>query len=168
MEFMQHFMQREFDFGIVRPFEVRDLRRITPHVTFADYVYSDLMYMDYYFRRSHVLHPRPIDRRSPFQGKIWMLIDESGASAVQIVADFYRHNGFATFVGEPTRGMMPSHWGSLLFPLPNTGLIIRYDPAFVINPRTNRPLEEGTEPHYFNRPGLDALETTLELIRERG
>ena len=27
-----------------------------------------------------------------------------------------------------------------------------------------RSLEAGTAPHYFNSPGLDALETVLELI----
>jgi len=47
----------------------------------------------------------------------------------------------------------------------NTGIIIRFDPAFVTDFR-GRPLEYGIEPHYFNRPGMDALETVLAMIAE--
>ena len=161
------FMQTVLDSGMKRTFNISDLRTIiAPRITFPEYVLDDLMYMNYHFRMPHVMHPLPREERSPFQGKIWMLISESNASAAQIVADFYKYSGFATLVGETTRGMMPPPWSSAYFSLPNTGLIIRYDPAYVINPRSSRPLEEGTEPHYFNRRGLDALETVLEMIRE--
>ena len=56
-------------------------------------------------------------------------------------------------------------WGSNFFALPNTGFIIRYNPTLILD-SSGRPLEYGTQPHFFNRPGLDALETVLELIEE--
>ncbi|MDR2183094.1 MAG: hypothetical protein LBE55_02865 [Clostridiales bacterium] len=105
--------------------------------------------------------------RSDFNGKIWMLIDGGVFSSSQIVAEFYKQTGFATFVGETTGGMVAAPMGSNFFALPNTGIIIRYDPTFVTN-RYGRPLEYGTRPHHYNRPGMDALETTLALIAEGG
>jgi len=37
---------------------------------------------------------------------------------------------------------------------------------FYVTDRYGRPLEAGTIPHYFNRPGMDALETVLAMIEE--
>ena len=109
-------------------------------------------------------HVRPT-WQSNFYGKIWMLIDEGVFSASQMVAEFYKQAGFATFVGETTGGMVATPMGSNFFSLPNTGIIIRYDPTLATN-RNGRPLEYGTDPHHFNRLGMDALETTLALIAE--
>jgi len=116
----------------------------------------------YRFNETRVARSRG---RNEFDGKIWMLIDGSVFSASQIIAETYKQVGFATLVGETTGGMVASPMGSNFFSLPNTGIIIRYDPTFVTT-RYGRPLEYGTDPHHFNRPGMDALETTLALIAE--
>ena len=102
-----------------------------------------------------------------FGGRIWMLIDGDMFSGSQIVAEFSKQTGFATLVGELTGGAAPAPppLTSSFFALPNTGIIIRYDPTFVTN-RYGRPMEYGTVPHYFNRPGMDALETVLAMIAE--
>jgi len=94
-----------------------------------------------------------------------MLIDAGCFSAASMVAEFYKNTGFATLVGEPTGGAIPSPSGSAFFVLPNTGIVIRYDPTLVVN-RHGKPLEYGTQPHYLNRPGMDALDTVLVLIAE--
>jgi len=49
--------------------------------------------------------------------------------------------------------------------MPNTGIIFYFDIFYVTDSR-GRPLEAGTIPHFFNRPGMDALETVLALIAE--
>ena len=94
-----------------------------------------------------------------------MLIDENVYSSALDVAAVHKDIGFATFVGETTGGGAGSPWYSNFFSLPNTGIIIRYDPGLVVDVR-GRPLEYGIEPHYFNRPEMDALETVLAMIAE--
>jgi len=37
---------------------------------------------------------------------------------------------------------------------------------FYVTDSLGRPLEAGNVPHYFNRPGIDALEAVLALIKE--
>ena len=50
-------------------------------------------------------------------------------------------------------------------PMPNTGVIFYFDMFYITDAR-GRPIEAGTDPHFFNRPGMDALETVLALIAE--
>jgi len=38
--------------------------------------------------------------------------------------------------------------------------------ATLVTDIRGRPLEYGIDPHYFNRPGMDALETVLAMIAE--
>ena len=104
--------------------------------------------------------------RNDFSGQIWLLVDEMSASASEHVAALYKRENLAVIVGETTRGAI---WNpglrNLLFALPNTGLVIRFEIGYVID-RTGRSLAEGIPPHIFNRPGMDALETVLALIKE--
>ena len=99
-----------------------------------------------------------------FPGKIWLLTDQRMGSAAQLAAWISMESGFATHVGETTGG----NFGGLrtLALLPNTGIAIYFD-VFYITDERGRPLEAGTIPHYFNLPGMDALETVLALIEER-
>ena len=70
---------------------------------------------------------------------------------------------FATLVGKPVGG---SFAPMLYFVLPNTGIIMTWESLYLTD-QYGRSLEEfPTIPHYFNRPGLDALETTLQLIAD--
>jgi len=98
-----------------------------------------------------------------FLGKIWMLTDNGMGSAAQLAAWISMESNFATHVGETTGG----NFGGLraIALLPHTGIAIHFDMFYVTDSR-GRPLEAGTIPHYFNRPGMDALETTLALIAE--
>ena len=126
---------------------------------------SSLKNMDYYFKEQiNVAHKWT---HRTFNGNIWILIDENTRKGGQLIASFYENLGFATFVGETTGGGFgsPYHWSSNFFVLPNTRFVIRYNPTLMLDSR-GRPVELGTEPHFFNRPGLDALQTVLELIQE--
>lgn len=146
-------------------FSINEASTIFENEFDLDHINDYLSRMCYYFVEIISVHPSWADIVSPFNGKIWMLIDGGMTSASQVIASFYKEVGFATLVGETTAGSVASPWHSNYFTLPNTGIIIRYDPTLVLDSR-GRPLEYGTEPHHFNRPGLDALQTVLELIYE--
>jgi len=95
-----------------------------------------------------------------------MLTDGRMTSGSHMAAAFYKEVGFATLVGETTGGMhMHLTLGSNIVQLPRTGLFVRYDFTYVLD-SNGRPVDYGIDPHYFNLPGMDALETVLELIRQ--
>jgi len=123
--------------------------------------------MDFHYMYRYTLTPSTTP--SGFSGKIWILIDEYTTGAAQIAAAFYKEIGFATFVGNTTGGgaAICSVAGvSNFITLPNTSFVVRYDVVFTLAP-SGRPIEYGTEPHYFNRSGMCALETVMALIEER-
>ena len=99
-----------------------------------------------------------------FNGRFWILVGPRSSSGVEMVATFARETGFATLVGEPTAGIMGAMTAYLL--LPNSGIIVRYDFGYQTD-QYGRSLEEfGVMPHYFNRPGMNALQTVLAIIEE--
>lgn len=122
----------------------------------------DLEILDYVLPRNFIT--RPADHRVDFHGQIWLLIDGNSFSAAEMVAIYAKYSGFATLVGTPTGGVPGAM--SAFAVLPNSGHIVRFDVGYITN-RYGRSVEEfGVEPHYFNRPGMDALETVLALINE--
>ena len=125
-----------------------------------EYIVNDLQMTSYHFMES--LSIPSITRISPFDGKVWLLVDERTASAAQRVATLAQDSGFATLVGNTTRGVVGF---GLFVTLPNSRIMVRYDPTFMTD-RRGRPLEYGTIPCYFNREGMDALETVLAIIAE--
>jgi len=108
---------------------------------------------------------RQFGNEPAFGGKIWVLTGPTMGSASQLAAWYAKETGFATLVGDITGG---NYGGDRILALmPNTGIAFRFDSLYITDSR-GRPLEAGTIPHYFNRPGMDALETVLELIAEGG
>ncbi|MCL2753942.1 MAG: S41 family peptidase [Defluviitaleaceae bacterium] len=136
----------------------------------AEYTLGQFPYLNYNDAAflTHIV-PRPSLVRSTgeilFDGKIWILVDGNSASAVEYAVMYAMAADFATVVGTPTRGVTG---GGLVgfFALPNTGMIIRYDFGLFIDSYGRAIDEFGVTPHYLNRQGLNALQTTLELIQE--
>ena len=151
-------VNRIFDFNI------EDIGSILPDAELSPEVIEDLALMDFYYIET-ILVSRGVARRAPFDGKIWILVDEHIISAAMQVAAFYKDVGFATFVGEAGGGMPASNFGSVFFSLPNTTFIVRFDPNYFLD-NTGRPLEYGFVPHYPNREGMDALQTVIAMIEE--
>lgn len=100
----------------------------------------------------------------PFGGKIWLLTNGNNYSAAALFARHAKEMGFATLVGEQTGGAYATYVAN--FTLPNTGIILRWDIDYLTDSYGLALNEFPTTPHYFNRPGMDALETVLELIEE--
>ena len=102
-----------------------------------------------------------------FNGKAWLIVDEHTASAAEAVTAMFKYNNIATVVGETTRGLFGTLFdaGNAMVSLPHTGILIRFDVAYFTDTQ-GRPLNAGITPHYFNRPGMDALETVIAMINE--
>jgi len=132
-------------------------------------VWNDLVEFDYYIMGFYYnLYPSsPDDLQSDFNGQIWLLTDWASGSGSEHVVALYKQENLAIIVGEQGLGifMCPTLLSNY-FALPNTGIIIRYDVGYPVCLHTGRPLEEGTPPHFSNRPDMDALETALLLIAE--
>jgi len=98
-----------------------------------------------------------------FEGRIWVLIGPNTQSGAEVASIFIRETGFASLVGEPTAGIMGAISAYKL--LPNSGILVRYDLGYMTDSYGRSFEEFGVQPHYFNLPGMNALETVLELIR---
>ena len=101
-----------------------------------------------------------------FQGDIWVLVDGRTAATAEAAVAMLKYNNIATIVGEPTFGTIETVFDPSIawVSLPSTGIIIGFDTAYFTCPE-GRPLQGyGIIPHYFNLPGMDALETVLAMI----
>jgi hypothetical protein len=104
---------------------------------------------------------------TPFNGQIWLLTCNLNTSASAIFALYAKNMDFATLVGEQV-SFAHTVFHNHFIALPNTGIVLRWDTDYVVD-QYGRALEEfPTEPHYYNREGMDALETVLAIINERG
>ena len=102
----------------------------------------------------------------PFNGQIWLLINERNGSAAAMFARQAKYMDFAILVGEQIVGSYSIGWPVLI--LPNTGIIVNWDITYMTDAYGRAFEEFPTTPHYFNRDGYDALETVLQMIEEGG
>ena len=123
-----------------------------------DYLRSN----DFHFAQEQMWIPRHV---LPFDGQIWLLTSETNRQASAMFARQAKEMNFATLVGEQTSGGYTSTVMTH-FSLPNTRILVSWDIDYLVD-QYGRALEEfPTQPHYFNRPGMDALETVLAMIEE--
>ncbi|MDQ1155879.1 hypothetical protein QE385_000206 [Sphingomonas sp. SORGH_AS 950] len=118
---------------------------------------------------NHWMTFSPTIRRSPFAGKIWILIDEVTGSASEVLAILARQVGIAQIVGEQSAGNHSKSrgQGSLLFiALPYSGMVVTWDPVYFTDAAGRHAHEHHVLPDHENRLGLDALQTTLAIILE--
>jgi len=124
---------------------------------------GDADILDHYWTWHEYIAPSHGD--AIFGGKIWLLVSERNFSASEQAAAISHQTGFATLVGQATRGdgigINP-----LVLALPNTGMVVRYSAIYGVDPLGRNNQEFGTSPHIFNRPNRSALQTVLELIAE--
>ncbi|MCL2248721.1 MAG: S41 family peptidase [Oscillospiraceae bacterium] len=118
--------------------------------------------MSYGFRAHAEISPSQT-RRSDYNGKIWLLTSDFTGSAAQVATWLFKESGLATLVGDVTAGYFGGE--RIRRYLPSTGIPFIFDVLYFTD-HNGRPLEAGTIPHHFNRPGMDAMETVLALIAE--
>ncbi|MCL2188708.1 MAG: S41 family peptidase [Defluviitaleaceae bacterium] len=106
-----------------------------------------------------------------FNGRVWVLVDERTGSAAEAATAILKYSGTATVVGTTTWGAMGAMTdGSVMSSsLPHTGILFRFEVGYVTDSYGRSIIRYGgIQPHYFNRPGMDALETVLAIINEQG
>jgi len=104
----------------------------------------------------------PDEMRIPFEGEIWLLVDEMSMSASVAAAQLAISSSFATVVGDNTSGVTgPFH---TYIVLPNTGIIWRVDIGSFTDDYGRSIEVYGVTPQIRNFPGMDALETVLAVI----
>ncbi|MCL2852366.1 MAG: S41 family peptidase [Defluviitaleaceae bacterium] len=146
--------------------QMRPIAEILENYNLPDINMTDMERMDYGFRIQTTVNPRHFDRfdnQPAFDGKVWLLTGSGMGSATEASAWIAKDTGFATLVGEVTGGAFGGR--RTYVALPNSGIVFQAD-LFYVTDRHGRPLEAGTVPHHFNREGMDALETVLQLIEE--
>lgn len=100
-----------------------------------------------------------------FQGKVWLLVNFSNYSAAESFVQFAQRSGFATLVGEQTRG----NGGAVrytpynFFSLPNSGRMVRFVPFYYFNTNGTCNSLEGTRPD-IDAGNEDALAVCLREI----
>lgn len=100
-----------------------------------------------------------------FTGQFWLLCDRDSYSASEYFLSFAKRTGFARIVGEESGGD-GSCVVTIYSLLPNSGLLLRYNVLYGLNPDGSCSEENATAPDVPVTPGEDALSRCLELIKE--
>lgn len=100
-----------------------------------------------------------------FTGQFWLLCDRDSYSASEYFLSFAKRTGFARIVGEESGGD-GSCVVTIYSLLPNSGLLVRYNVLYGLNPDGSCSEEHATAPDVPVTPGEDALSRCLELIKE--
>ena len=100
---------------------------------------------------------------NPYNGTIWVLIDDTVYSSSENFVMFCKNTGFATLIGTPTNGD-GGIADPILVSLPNSGLLIRFSVFYGLNKDGSGNEANGTKPDIVISDNEDALEKCLELI----
>ena len=112
------------------------------------------------------LSVEPAAERSPFHGRVWVLVGEQVYSASESFAVFCKETGFATLVGSQTGGDGIGALDPIFLQLPNSGLLVQFTMMFGLNADGSSSEEAGTTPDLLS-PGTEPpLITALRAIRE--
>ncbi len=114
----------------------------------------------------------PSENPIAFEGKIWILISEKTASAAESFAFFMRGANLmsddgkipVTIVGKSSRGMFYGY-DRIYLKLPNSGLVIKSDFGYALNPDGSCVVEEGINPD-TDSGVIDALGKCRLLIKK--
>lgn len=98
-----------------------------------------------YFQVNKIIESK---RASNFNGKIYLLVDKNVFSSSESFAIFAKDSGFATLIGQVTRGD-GGGVSPILFNLPNSGLIIRIPSNMYLTPSGECNVEFKTKPDYI-------------------
>jgi len=122
---------------------------------------SDLEILPYLIQWNWIINPR--EDNIPFDGQIWLLVDENSMSASEFAALFSVKSQFATVVGTQTGRVSPAMTHE--FALPNTGIIFRFDTGLVVDDLGRSIDEFGVVPDIIIDRDADALDLVIEIIK---
>lgn len=98
--------------------------------------------------------------------KFWLLIGDQTFFAADQLAYVCKQIGFAKLVGINTCGGGINGGSPEAMLLPNSGLLIKFEAFYGLNPDGTCQDEFGTAPDIYTAKGKDALDTCLQEIRK--
>lgn len=110
------------------------------------------------------LSVEPAAERSPFRGRVWVLVGPAVYSASESFAVFCKETGFAALVGTPTGGDGIGALDPVFIQLPNSGLLVQFTMMFGLNADGSSNEETGTVPDILSPDGEPPLVTALRVI----
>lgn len=124
--------------------------------------YKDIAHLDSFYESSLTINPHG---NTPFNGKIWLVVDDKVFSSSEAFVFFCLNTKFATVVGHKTKGngLGANPYSAAL---PNSGLVFHYDGLYGFNPDGSSNCENGTTPDIIARNGETPLEACLVAIKE--
>lgn len=111
------------------------------------------------------IYVSPSTEEPLFTGKFWLLSDVWSYSASEYFISFAKRTGFAQIVGQESGGD-GSCVVTLYNALPESGLVIRYNALYGLNPDGSPNEDQATLPDYPIAEGQDALALALQLINQ--
>lgn len=120
--------------------------------------------VDIKLKKSYTVKGKSNQDRAPFQGKIWVLIDERSYSATDLLAFFCKDTGLATLVGKRSGGNGIGT-APYIMALPYSGLLIYYEPYISFNQDGTCNGTTGTAPDITVQGDQTALDVCLEAIK---
>jgi len=132
------------------------LKKKIPNVDAYDFTSLDQFYI-------YLKEFMPSENIVNYTGKVWVIVDKHVYSSSDSFAAFCKKTGFATLVGTQTGG---NGLGTipLVAPLPNSGLLIRYECSSGYNDDGSCNAIVGTTPDIEIEPNQDALGVCLDII----
>lgn len=141
---------------------LEDIKPIDELPKFSNLSEEDIRLCDYFVEKTEMFEP---SQEAPlFSGDFYVLIDSTVFSSSEGFAYFCKETGFATLVGETTRGDGISFGDPLYFELPNTHYVFRYTPSYGLNSDGSCNAEKGTEPDVPCEAGETPLDACLRFI----
>ncbi|WP_425446850.1 S41 family peptidase [Dethiothermospora halolimnae] len=123
---------------------------------------ENLSLFSHYVIDEETIHPSK--KSNGFNGKVWVLTSPKVYSSSENFVMFCKNTGFATLVGTPTGGD-GGVADPILFPLPNSGLIIRFSMFYGLNNDGTGNEANGTIPDITIHNDESPLERTILEIK---
>ncbi len=103
-----------------------------------------------------------------FEGRLWILTDGENMSSAEMMVQYLKGEDFCTLVGKQTAGVsgIMANPANMYAPMPNCGMLVRFNPFYFINEDgTCRDLE-GTHPDIEIESGETAMQRCLKEIKK--
>lgn len=132
-------LMREYFFDDYAP---KPISELSGHAVPA---YADQLGLTHYFKRQRILSTETTLNKNITDAKRWVIIDDRVYSSADSFSAFCKATGWATLIGQPTRGCGTGS-APVLISLPNTGLLVRFSGTVVETYEGTLNVVTGTKP----------------------
>ncbi len=142
-----------------------ELRPVKELPYFENINKDDFNITPYFFSGNNTIYSNA-DKKA-VNGRIWVIISGDSYSTTDEFAYFCKETGFATLLGQTTKGD-GGGLGTVLLKLPNSKYVINFKPTFRLNHDGSNNVEIGTKPDYYveGDPGnLNFINDCLKVIK---